>query len=114
LILSQYQIFTPQAKITSLNLFEISKQIAKLQVSLFFYKKRMRAFLITILILSWIVFAWSVLMMSPKGWLGLWIGWLSWSHEYWSKKSIEWKLKQVAIISGIIFALTTLFLPYSK
>lgn len=74
----------------------------------------MRAILITIMILSWIVFIWSVLMMSPKGGLWLWIGWLSGSNEYWSKKSIEWKLKQVAVVSWIIFALTVLVLPYTK
>ena len=74
----------------------------------------MRAILITIMVLSWIVFIGSVLMMSPKWWIWMWIGGLSWSNEYWSKKSIESKLKQIAVVSWIIFALTVLVLPYTK
>lgn len=59
------------------------------------------------------VFMVSVLLMSPKGWLGLWIGWASaaW-NEYGSKKSIEWKLKVVAWISMILFVLCCVFLPF--
>ncbi|MFZ2150679.1 MAG: preprotein translocase subunit SecG [Candidatus Absconditicoccaceae bacterium] len=74
----------------------------------------MRTILITIMILSGVVFIGSVLMMSPKGGLGLGIGGLSGSNEYGSKKSIEGKLKQVAVVSGIIFGLIALVLPYTK
>lgn len=80
----------------------------------FLYMEKMRTFLIIILILSWIVFVWSVLLMSPKWWLGMWIWWISWSNEYWSKKAMEWKLKQVAVASWIVFALVSLILPYMK
>ncbi len=73
-----------------------------------------KSILITILIVSGILFLFSVMMMSPKGWLGIWIagsagGW----WEYWSKKSIEWTLKKLAIITSIIFIITSLILPYS-
>lgn len=67
-----------------------------------------------LLILSGIVFAISVLLMSPKGWLGLGIGGATGWGEYGSKKSIEGSLKKAALISGILFCLAALFLPYIK
>lgn len=66
------------------------------------------------LILVGIVFVVSVLLMSPKGGLGLGIGWVSSSNEYGSKKSIEATLKKTARISGGIFCAIALFLPYIK
>ena len=52
-------------------------------------------------------------MMSPKGWIWLWIGWASagW-NEYGSKKSIEWRLKLIAMISAILFVGICIFLPF--
>lgn len=50
--------------------------------------------------------------MSPKGWLGLGIGWAAGSNEYGSKKSIESTLKKSALVAGILFCATALFLPY--
>lgn len=61
-----------------------------------------------------IIFVWSVLLMSPKGWIGFGIGGMSGSNEYGSKKMIEAKLKKVALITLIIFILVALILPYSK
>ncbi len=58
------------------------------------------------------VFTISVLLMSPKGWLGMWIGGLWNGGEYGSKKDLEWRLKTVAIISASLFILAVVFLPY--
>ena len=74
----------------------------------------MRTLLIIVLILAWIAFIWSVLLMSPKWWLGLGIGGMSWGNEYGSKKTLETKLKKVALISGIVFVVVSLILPYTK
>lgn len=75
----------------------------------------MKTLLVVLLILSWIVFVVSVLLMSPKGGLGFGIGWASSSsNEYGSKKSIETSLKKTALVSGIIFGAIVLFLPYVK
>lgn len=72
----------------------------------------MKTLFTVILILTWIVFVVSVLLMSPKGWLGLGIGWAAGSNEYGSKKSIESTLKKSALVAGILFCATALFLPY--
>lgn len=69
--------------------------------------------LVVFLVILWIVFIWSVLLMSPKWWLWAWIlwWWAGW-HEYGGKKSIERKLKYVAMVTWILFILISLFLPY--
>lgn len=54
------------------------------------------------------------MLMSPKGWLGFWIWWVWWSNEYWSKKSIEYTLKRVALVCAILTVLCFLFIPYTK
>jgi protein translocase SecG subunit len=75
----------------------------------------MKTLLTLLLILSGIVFVIAVMLMSPKGGLGLGIGGsASSSNEYGSKKSIEHTLKRTALIAGIIFCVTALFLPYSN
>jgi protein translocase SecG subunit len=74
----------------------------------------MRTLLIILLILAWIAFIGSVLLMSPKGGLGLGIGWMAWGNEYGSKKTLENKLKKVALVSGIVFLIASLVLPYTK
>ncbi len=74
----------------------------------------MRTFLIIILVLAGIAFIWSVLLMSPKGGLGLGIGGMAWGNEYGSKKTLENKLKKVALVAGIAFLLASLILPYTK
>ncbi len=68
------------------------------------------------LVITGVVFVLSVLMMSPKGGLGMWIGGstgVGWG-DYGSKKSLEGKLKIVATICAIAFVLIALFLPYVK
>ena len=73
----------------------------------------MKSALIIIMVVLWCVFMACVLMMSPKWWIGFGIGGASaWWNEYWSKKSIEWKLKIAAMISWILFVLACLFLPF--
>ena len=64
------------------------------------------------MIIVGIIFVTSVLLMSPKWWLWASIWWIAWSDEYGSKKSLEWKLKKIAIITGIIFIILVLILPY--
>lgn len=72
----------------------------------------MKTLLIILLIISWIIFVGSVLLMSPKWWLGSAIGGLGWGDEYGSKKSMEWKLKKIALATSIIFVAISLILPY--
>ena len=73
----------------------------------------MKSALIIIMVVLWCVFMASVLMMSPKWWIGLGIGGASagW-NEYGSKKSIEWKLKIVAMVAGILFVGVCAFMPF--
>lgn len=69
--------------------------------------------LIIALVVLWCVFMGCVLMMSPKWWIGLGIGWFSaWGNEYWSKKSMEWKLKIIATVTAILFVGVCLFIPF--
>jgi len=65
------------------------------------------------MVLAGILFIGSVLLMSPKWWLGLGIGGMSNAGEYGSKKTIEWTLKKVAVIASTIFIITALILPYT-
>lgn len=75
----------------------------------------MKTVLIGLLFVSGILFVISVMLMSPKGGLGLGIGGASSSNnEYGSKKSIESTLKKVALVTGIIFVAVVLYLPYVK
>ena len=72
--------------------------------------------MLILLILTGIVFIGSVLLQSPKGG-GIWrgIGGASaGGNEYGSKKTMEGKLKKIALISGILFVIIVLFLPYVK
>lgn len=71
----------------------------------------MKSTLIAIMIVVGIIFMISVLLMSPKGWLGFWIGGSGGSNEYGSKKSIEYTLKRVAIVAGILFVIIATALP---
>lgn len=64
------------------------------------------------LIISGLVFATAVMLMSPKGWIGFSIGWLSSTNEYGSKKSLEHNIKNVAYISGVIFLVLCVLYPY--
>lgn len=68
--------------------------------------------LLLLMIWSWLLFTWSVLLMSPKWWLWFWLWWVSSSNEYGSKKSVEYTLKKVAKISLIVFIVSVFALPY--
>ncbi|MEI6425999.1 MAG: preprotein translocase subunit SecG [Candidatus Absconditabacteria bacterium] len=70
--------------------------------------------LVILMILGGIVFIGSVLLMSPKGGIGLGIGGFGGGNEYGSKKSLEGKIKYVAIIAAVIFLISSIILPYSK
>ena len=72
--------------------------------------------MLILLILTGIVFIGSVLLQSPKGggiWMGIG-GTSAGGNEYGSKKTMEGKLKKIALISGILFVIIVLFLPYVK
>ena len=64
------------------------------------------------MIIVGIIFTTSVLLMSPK-W-GLWaaISGIGGGDEYGSKKSLEGKLKKIAVVTSIIFVFLVLILPY--
>lgn len=73
-----------------------------------------RTVLIGILLVSGLLFVGSVLLMSPKGGLGMGIAGMSGMGEYGSKKSVENTLKKSALISAIIFVGSVIFLPYTQ
>lgn len=64
------------------------------------------------MIILWLITAWSILLMSPKGWLGMGIGGMSSNHEYGSKKSISGILKKSATIAGTGFVIICLLYPF--
>jgi len=72
----------------------------------------MKTLLIVLMIIVGIIFVTSVLLMSPKWWLWAAIGGIGGSDEYGSKKSLEWKLKKIAVVTSIIFIVLVLILPY--
>lgn len=55
----------------------------------------------------------SVLLMSSKGGIWFGIGGSTSNNEYGSKKSIEHRLKRIALVAAIIFAATVVILPYT-
>lgn len=72
----------------------------------------MKTLLIVLMIIVGIIFVTSVLLMAPKWGLGAAIGWIAGSDEYGSKKSLEWKLKKIALVTAIVFIVLVLILPY--
>ena len=68
--------------------------------------------MIVLMIIVGIIFVTSVLLMSPKGWLGAAISGISGGDEYGSKKSLEGKLKKIAVVTSIVFWVIVLILPY--
>jgi preprotein translocase subunit SecG len=79
---------------------------------IFLCLEKMFGILVAVMVLSAAIFTGSVLLMSPKGGLGMGIGGFSQGGEYGSKKSLEGKLKYVALITSIVFILAVLFIPY--
>lgn len=65
-----------------------------------------------LLIISGLVFATTVMLMSPKWWLWFSLGGMSSTNEYGSKKSLEHNIKNVAYISGAIFVVVCVLYPY--
>jgi protein translocase SecG subunit len=72
----------------------------------------MQSLFMVILVISWIIFIWSVMFMSPKGGLGIWLWGMSGGGEYGSKKSVESTLKKAAVISAVIFVVAAVCYPY--
>jgi len=63
--------------------------------------------------LSGIIFVGTIMLMSPKGWLGMGMWGIASSWEYGSKKSLEGSLKKIAFASGFVFVAVSLVLPYT-
>ncbi|MFC2696104.1 MAG: preprotein translocase subunit SecG [Candidatus Absconditicoccaceae bacterium] len=76
----------------------------------------MRTLLIIAMLITGIVFIASVLLQSPKGGgIGMGLGGASaGGNEYGSKKTMEGKLKKIALVSGVLFVIIVLFLPYVR
>lgn len=74
----------------------------------------MHQLLMLALYISGIITIGSIMLMSPKWGLGVWLWGVQSSNEYGSKRSIEWSLKRAATICSIIFIACVLFLPYIK
>lgn len=74
----------------------------------------MRTAIIIVLVITGAIFVGSVMLMTPKWWLGAGIAGIWGSNEYGSKKSVESTLKKIAVITAIIFTLCVIFLPYVK
>lgn len=72
----------------------------------------MKTLVLGLLIVSGILFAGSVLLMSPKGGLGIGIWGMSAGGEYGSKKSVETTLKKVSYITAAIFLFCAVAYPY--
>lgn len=76
----------------------------------------MKTALFIVLFALWIIIIASILMMNPKdGGIWMWIWWMAawWGgNEYWSKKTMEAKLKKIALICTILLLLVCLFLPF--
>lgn len=79
----------------------------------FFVKLMLRIVLIVALVISGLIAAGSILLTSPKGGLGLGLGGMANAGEYGSRKSLEATFKKSALISGIIFIVIALFLPFA-
>lgn len=65
-----------------------------------------------LLIISGLVFATTIMLMSPKWWIGFSIWGMNSTNEYGSKKSLEHNIKNVAYISGAIFLIVCVLYPY--
>ena len=75
----------------------------------------MQTILFFVIVITGAVLTGSVLLMSPKGWLGFGIGGASaGSNEYGSQKSIESTLKTTASVCSIVMVLCILVRPYMK
>ncbi len=72
----------------------------------------MGVFLTIIWVLAGVSFIISLLLMSPKGGLGVWVAGMGWWGEYGSKKSIEGTLKKTTIVAFVVFIIASIFLPY--
>ena len=77
----------------------------------------MRTALIILMIIIGIIFVWCLLLQSPK-WGGIWM-WIwgasaATGNEYGSKKTMEWKLKKICIVTAILFVAIVLIWPYVK
>lgn len=73
----------------------------------------MKNIAIVIMLIAGTIFVGSVMLMSPKGGLGIAIGGgMGASNEYGSKKSLESTLKRSALVSLTVFLVAALLVPY--
>jgi protein translocase SecG subunit len=74
----------------------------------------MNTLLLIIMLLSWALMTFAILLMAPKGWLGFGLGGFAGNNEYGTTKSLETGLKKLATITSIIFVITALIYPFTK
>lgn len=72
----------------------------------------MQTVLLSLFLLSGLIFVGVVMLMTPKGWLWLWMGGMANTWEYGSQKSLEVSLKRIAFWSGLVFLVVTVILPF--
>lgn len=76
----------------------------------------MKTTLTIVLVVVCVILVGAILLMMPKkGGIGMGIGGassMSGSNEYGSKKTMEGKLKKIAIVASILFVGISLFLPF--
>jgi len=68
--------------------------------------------LLIVMILAGIALSASILLMSPKGGLGAGIAGIGGGGDFGARKGIEKTLTRSAQISGLIFLICVLILPY--
>lgn len=74
----------------------------------------MQTVLLSLFLLSGLVFVSVVMLMTPKAGLWLWMGGMANTGDYGSQKSLEVSLKRIAFWSGLIFIIIAIVLPFVK
>lgn len=64
------------------------------------------------MLVAGIIFVSCVMLMSPKGGLGMGLAGMAGNSEYGSKKSLEHTLKRTAYITIVLFIISSIALPY--
>lgn len=72
----------------------------------------MKTLLIGVMLVAGIIFVSCVMLMSPKGGLGMGLAGMAGSSEYGSKKSLEHTLKRTAYVTVVLFVASSIALPY--
>lgn len=73
----------------------------------------MRTLLLVLFFLSGTILIGTVMLMTPKGGLGVGMWGIANAGEYGSKKSLEGSLQKIALFSSVIFVIVSIILPYT-